>query len=88
MAPTSTGHKPTDQMRADELCLATLNFSDRYLESGGNCVLKILRGKGEQEIKLFAKKMFKKVEFFKPNSSRKESKEIYLICLSFNNLHK
>ena len=88
MAPSATGHKPTDQIRADELCFAALNFSKKYLENGGNCVLKILRGKGEQEIKLAAKKMFKKIEIFKPNSSRKESKEIYLVCLSFNNLHK
>ncbi len=87
MAPNSTGHKFIDQTRSEELCLMTLEFANRYLNNNGNCIIKILRGKGEKKIKSFAKKNFKKVEVFKPFSSRKESKEIYLICLSFNNLH-
>ena len=87
MAPASTGHKRTDQLRSEDLCYKALDFSKIYLEKGGNLVLKVLRGNGEQNLKLEAKKKFKKVESFKPIASRKGSKEIYLICMSFNNLH-
>ena len=87
MAPSATGHKFTDQTRSEELCGLALEFACRILEEKGNCVMKILRGNREQSIKKAARKVFKKVEVFKPISSRKESKEIYLICMSFNNLH-
>ena len=87
MAPSATGHKFTDQTRSEELCCLALEFACKNLERTGNCILKILRGNREQAIKLAARKLFKKVEIFKPISSRKESKEIYLICMSFNNLH-
>ncbi len=87
MAPKSTGHKFTDQARAETLSLLAFSFAKKYLIKKGNCIIKLLRGPGEKDLINSAKSYFNKVELFKPNSSRKESKEIYLICLSFNNLH-
>ena len=47
-----------------------------------------MRGAGEKDFIEEAKKKFKKVNIFKPDSSRKESIENYIICLGFNNLQQ
>ncbi len=86
LAPNSTGHKFTDQARSEILCYKVLAFSKKCLLKNGNLVCKFLRGEGERKFIEEAKKNFSKVEFFKPQSSRNISKEIYVICISFNNL--
>ena len=87
MAPNSSGHKFTDQMKAFNLSELALIFSTNYLVREGNFVCKLLGGNYDKGLYLKAKRHFKTVKYFKPNSSRKESKEIYLIGMSFNNLH-
>ena len=86
LAPNSIGHKFTDQARSEKLCYKVLEFSKKCLQKNGNLVCKFLRGEGERKFIEEAKKNFSKVEVFKPKASRNISKEIYIICMSFNNL--
>ena len=80
MTPNTTGNKSLDCIRTNELCLDILNFSKKMLSKKGVLVSKIFMGEDFQEIKINAKKNFKKINFFKPNSSRDESREIYIHC--------
>jgi 23S rRNA (uridine2552-2'-O)-methyltransferase len=50
------------------------------LSQKGTLVCKLFMGEGFLEVKSLAKKNFKKVDFFKPESSRSESKETYIVC--------
>ena len=80
MAPNTTGNKSLDCIRTNELCLDILNFSKKILNKKGVLVSKLFMGEDFQEIKINAKKNFKKINFFKPNSSRDESRETYIHC--------
>ena len=80
MAPNTTGNKSLDCIRTNELCLDILNFSKKILNKKGVLVSKLFMGEEFQEIKINAKKNFKKINFFKPNSSRDESRETYIHC--------
>ena len=88
MAPNSTGHRFTDQSKAEFLSFLALEFSIKFLEIGGNFVCKFIRGAGEEFFLIEVKKYYKKVKVFKPKASRKESKEIYIVGLGFSNLHE
>ena len=88
MAPNSSGHKFTDQARAEKICYLALTFACRFLEHERDFICKYMRGSGEKDFIEEAKKKFKKVNVFKPNSSRKESIENYIVCLGFNNLQQ
>ena len=57
-----------------------INFSLKTLNKKGTLVCKLFMGEDFLEVKNLAKKNFKKVDFFKPESSRSESKETYIIC--------
>ena len=86
MAPKSTGHRFTDQTKAKSLSKIAFEFADNYLSLNGNFVCKLLGGYYDKTLILEARKKFKFVQLFKPKSSRNESKEIFLICMGFNNL--
>ncbi len=80
MAADTTGNKSVDCIRTNNLCLEVINFSLKILENKGTLVSKLFMGEEFIEVKDYAKKKFKKVEFYKPQSSRRESKETYIIC--------
>ncbi len=88
MAPNSSGHRFTDQVRSEKIWFLALKFSFKYLTVNGNFVCKIMRNSGEQVFIKKVREYFKSVKIYKPISSRNDSKEIYLIALGFNNLHK
>lgn len=81
MAANTTGHSQTDHIRIMDLCENALIFALSILKPGGHFVAKIFRGGAESELLNLAKQNFKKVKHFKPESSRKESSEFYLIAL-------
>jgi 23S rRNA (uridine2552-2'-O)-methyltransferase len=87
MAPKATGHRFTDQARAEDLVQAAVDFAKHYLAKNGNFICKLLGINNKNNLIKQMKKYYKSVKLFKPESSMKNSKEIYLICLSFNNLH-
>ena len=80
MAENTTGIKSTDSIRTNNLCIEVINISLKLLNNKGTLVSKLFMGEDFLEVKDLAKKKFKKVEFFKPESSRSESKETYIYC--------
>ena len=80
MASNTTGNKSLDCIRTNQLCLDILDFSKQTLNTKGVVVSKLFMGEDFDEIKIKAKKYFKKINFFKPNSSRDESRETYIHC--------
>ena len=80
MAADTTGSKSLDSIRTNQLCADVINFSKETLKPKGVLISKIFMGEDFLEVKNLAKSIFNKVNFFKPESSRKESKETYLHC--------
>ena len=80
MAYNTTGNKELDSIKTGNLSLNALEFSYKILNSKGVFVSKIFMGSIFKEIQEKSKKLFREVFFFKPKSSRKESKEIYIFC--------
>ena len=86
MASDTTGNKSLDCIRTNQLCLQVLDFSKKVLSKNGTVVSKLFMGEDFEEIKTNAKKNFKKINFFKPKSSRDESRETYIHCLGLYTL--
>jgi 23S rRNA (uridine2552-2'-O)-methyltransferase len=80
MAENTTGNKSVDSIRTNNLCSMVINFSLKTLNKKGTLICKLFMGEDFLEVKNLAKNNFKKVDFFKPESSRNESKETYIIC--------
>jgi 23S rRNA (uridine2552-2'-O)-methyltransferase len=80
MAADTTGNKSLDAIRTNQLCAEVIDFSSKILKPNGVFVSKLFMGDDFIEVKGLAKSLFKNVSFFKPESSRNESKETYLHC--------
>jgi 23S rRNA (uridine2552-2'-O)-methyltransferase len=80
MAADTTGNKSLDSIRTNQLSADVINFSKKTLKPKGVLVSKLFMGEDFIEVKNLAKSIFKFVKFFKPKSSRSESKETYLHC--------
>ncbi len=81
MAPATTGMKDVDAMRSFELCSMALTVALERLNPGGNFVCKIFQGGAFNEFTGLVKTVFKKHKIFKPESCRKQSREIFIIGL-------
>ena len=80
MAVNTTGNKNLDSIVTGELCINAMEFAYQNLDRKGKFVSKIFMGSSFNEIVADAKKKFKEVNIFKPLSSRKDSKESFIIC--------
>ena len=80
MAVNTTGIKNIDSIQTGELCMDAMNFSKEVLSEKGFFISKIFMGGTFNEIVALGKKFFKEVKVFKPKSSRKDSKESFIIC--------
>ena len=80
MAVNTTGNKNVDSLVTGELSIEAMNFSLKVLKKNGIFVSKIFMGSSFNEIVNSAKKNFKEFHVYKPPSSRKESKENFIIC--------
>ena len=80
MAADTTGNKSLDSIRTNKLCAEVIEFSTKILKQNGVLVSKLFMGDDFIEVKELAKSKFKRVEFFKPEASRRESKETYIHC--------
>ena len=80
MAANTTGNKNLDSYRTGELCLKAMDLAQKILHQDGIFLSKVFMGSIFKEIHEKANKCFKKVIKYKPLSSRKESKEIYIYC--------
>ena len=80
MAVNTTGIKNIDSIQTGELCKEAIIFSKDVISSQGFFVSKIFMGGSFNEIIDLGKKIFNQVRVFKPKSSRKDSKESFIIC--------
>jgi len=80
MAVNTTGIKNIDSIQTGELCKEALIFSKDVISENGFFISKIFMGSTFNEIVALGKKTFKEVKVFKPKSSRKDSKESFIIC--------
>ena len=80
MAANTSGNKTLDSYRTGELCINAMDLATKILSENGVFLSKIFMGSVFKEIDEKAKKNFKNVIKFKPLSSKKESKEIYIFC--------
>ena len=80
MAVNTTGNKNLDAISTGELSINAMEFSVRNLKKNGSFVSKIFMGSTFNEIVENCKKNFKEVKVYKPPSSRKDSKESFIIC--------
>mgnify|MGYP001490245843 FL=1 len=80
MAVNTTGIKNIDSIQTGELCKEAMIFSKEVISEKGFFISKIFMGSTFNEIVALGKKFFKEVRVFKPKSSRKDSKESFIIC--------
>ena len=80
MAVNTTGIKNIDSIQTGELCMEAMIFSKEVISEKGFFISKIFMGGTFNEIVALGKKIFKEVKVFKPKSSRKDSKESFIIC--------
>lgn len=83
MAAPTTGHRPTDHLRTIALCEIAADFANDVLAPGGVFVAKVFQGGAESELLTTLKARFEKVQHVKPDASRKESPETYLIAMGY-----
>ena len=80
MAVDTTGIKNIDSIQTGELCKEAMFFAKDLMKDNGYFISKIFMGGTFNEIVAEGKKYFKEVKVFKPKSSRKDSKESFIIC--------
>ena len=80
MAVNTPGNKRVDSISTGELCKEAIFFAKDMLNKDGKFVSKIFMGSTFNEVVSVANNIFKKVSVFKPKSSRKDSKENFIIC--------
>lgn len=83
MAPATTGHARTDHVRIMGLAEAAAAFAVEILAPGGAFVCKLFQGGAEKELLDFLKKEFASVRHAKPNASRADSSESYIVATGF-----
>ena len=83
IAPNTTGHKSTDHLRLSSMLFDIIDTLDQLMIKGGVFVTKIWKGSEEREMINILKKKFDEVSYFKPDSSRKDSVEIFIIAKNF-----
>jgi 23S rRNA (uridine2552-2'-O)-methyltransferase len=80
MAVNTTGNKDLDAIKTNSIALDVVNLSRVILKPKSSLLVKIFSGKDENILIKNAKEYFKNIERIKPDSSRKESREMYLLC--------
>ena len=83
MAANSSGDHNTDHLRIIDLLEKSLGFANKILENNGSFVGKIFQGGSSDDILKILKQNFSKVKYFKPESSRKDSSETYIVAQGF-----
>jgi 23S rRNA (uridine2552-2'-O)-methyltransferase len=83
MAAHATGHRQTDHLKVMALAEAAADFAREVLAPGGAFVAKVLRGGTEGELLARLKQDFERVRHFKPEASRADSAELYVVATGF-----
>ena len=83
MAANATGHKKTDQLKIMALVEAGADFAREVLRPGGSFVTKVLQGGTEPTLLAELKRDYATVRHVKPQASRADSAELYLLATGF-----
>ena len=83
MAADTTGHRPTDHLRTTALLEMALDTAMRVLVPGGGFLSKCFQGGTEIDLLTIMRQTFDQVKHIKPDASRSESVEIYVLCTGF-----
>lgn len=83
MAPSTTGHSPTDHLRIMAMAEMAADFAITLLKPGGAFVCKLFQGGAEKDLLNMLKLNFTKVRHAKPAASRAESSESYIVAMGF-----
>jgi len=83
MAPSASGHKPTDHLRIVALVEAALDFAFDVLDDDGTFVAKVLAGGAENTMQALLKRNFRKVANVKPPASRSDSSEKFVVAMGY-----
>ncbi len=83
MAANTTGHAKTDHLRIMMLCELAYDFAQDVLAPGGVFLCKVLRGGTENQLLQTMQKEFETVKHAKPNASRKDSAESYVVAMGY-----
>jgi len=83
IAANTTGNRNLDSFRTGELCLTAMDLAKKVLNKDGVFLSKVFMGSVFIEINKKARECFKNVIKYKPLSSKKESKELYIYCKGF-----
>jgi 23S rRNA (uridine2552-2'-O)-methyltransferase len=83
MAAPTTGHRQTDHLRTMHLCETAADFALSVLKPGGHFLAKTFQGGAETGLLDQLKRNFKSVHHVKPQASRAESVELYLLAKGF-----
>lgn len=79
MAANTVGHKETDGLRTQTLSELAVDFAVKHLRKGGNFCTKLFMNGYEAEAKKQLAPLFERIQLYKPESSRAESREIFLV---------
>ena len=85
MAPNPVGHQKTDHLRQMVLLEYAFDFACRALKPGGAFVAKSFTGGTTNELLKQIKQKFESVHHIKPESSRKDSVEMFIVALGYKN---
>ena len=83
IAPNTTGHQSTDHLRISNMIFDIIKILDKILAKNGVFICKIWKGSEEKELMKTLKSKFNTVSYFKPESSRKDSSEIFIVAINF-----
>ena len=83
MAAATTGHRQTDHLRTMALLELALDFACQILQPGGLFLAKAFRGGADANFMKLLNERFEKVRYLKPDASRAESVETYLLATGF-----
>ncbi len=83
IAPNISGNKAVDQPKSMYLAELALDFARQHLAIGGNFAVKLFQGGGYPQYIEELRASFKRVSTFKPQASRKESREMYAVAREF-----
>jgi len=83
LSPQVSGNWSVDHAKQISLNYSCTKIMDNVLTNKGNAVFKVFDGEYSMEFRDYIKKKFARINLTKPSASRKQSSELYLVCLGF-----
>ena len=83
LSPQISGNWSVDHAKQISLNYSCTKIMDNVLTNKGNAVFKVFDGEYSMEFRDYVKKKFARINLTKPSASRKQSSELYLVCLGF-----